>query len=1209
MRKKILAILIIAFMLISLFPITTYAVSHDVADGQSLDISTGVLTHSDGSTETYTISVGDTINVDENATATLSGNKNVLIVCGDGVHLTLDNVDIDVSAMPGACALTFNGQIHNKLYLIGSSVLKSGSGKAGISDVFPSYLDIYGPGSIDAYGGDNGAGIGGGNNENNANISIYSGTVNAYGGENAAGIGSGNGKNSYAVTIHGGTVNAVGGGASMTVNDGVISLSGGQGGAGIGGGKNGSGGYINIEGGSVTAGGGKYGAGIGAGDAGFDNLNSVNGGNIQISGGTVNVKGGIGAAGIGGGSFGDSGTILIKNSIVSAHGGDGVDGSDGGAGIGAGDIGNMGTITIEGDTTQVTAYGGDGSAGIGSDGGVETGKIIIKGETTQVTAYGGEGGPGIGGSFLSKGTIKIESGIVVAHGGKYGAGIGGGDGYTGGNITIFEGNIIATGGDFGAGIGGGASGKGGTILIKDGTISAQGGSGGAGIGGGDGSSDIGSHEDGSGGNITISGGEVNATGGDSASGIGGGNQALGGSTTITGGEVNATGGSSGAGIGGGDEGAGGQISISGGTVIARSSNKGAGIGGGDEAAGGTITILGSSVVNASGGTHGAGIGGGEGGDSGTIKIEGGNTTATGGSDGAGIGGGYNKGGESIEISGGSVCATGGDNASGIGGGYSGSGGTITLSGGNIFAEMGASGNHDIGSGKNSSAGSLEISGDVAVFIENDKRISVSTSTHTHFGLTTIVDGELFGLDMPIGWTQTGAYIIPLSLTFNANGGVGTPPDDITLHITGMATAPQQGSLANGVKALIQWNTDPNEDGYGYYPGINIITDEDMKLYAIWGETNVQSVSIDMSTLDLAQGDRFSLTATVSPQNADDNDVLWYSGDIDVAVVDQSGNIEAVGEGSASIVAYAGGARDTCVVTVTKNIVTKVTVKPQTKTLSKEEMFLLGASITPGNVGADIIWTSSDNSVVTVSRAGIVKAVGAGSATVTASADGESDICQVSVPQQVTAIALSLNTLEMQTGQAETLTAGATPADAENLVEWNSTDTGVASVDQNGSVTALSKGTAVIIAKANGVFDVCIVTVSTENASGGSSPIKPHSVEHDEKSGTVKVTVHKDSLPEGTQAVKTPDGSIVKIENDGTASFEVPYDSIGDNGQIKLAAHGQGQEHLADVAVQVFSAKTGKSVWDKAGPVLLWTFVGLFGAGIAGLILYFVLKRR
>ena len=141
-------------------------------------------------------------------------------------------------------------------------------------------LTISGSGTLEAYGGQGGAGIGSGSQKGCSNIVIESGTITARGGEWGAGIGSGNVGNRPGVL----------GGSNITINDGDVTAYGGSEAAGIGGGLKGNGKDITINGGTVHAesGGGEKVAAIGGG-----RVNGV-GKNIQITGGNVTVKSGTG---------------------------------------------------------------------------------------------------------------------------------------------------------------------------------------------------------------------------------------------------------------------------------------------------------------------------------------------------------------------------------------------------------------------------------------------------------------------------------------------------------------------------------------------------------------------------------------------------------------------------------------------------------------------------------------------------------------------------------------------------------------------------------------------------------------------------------------------------------------------------------------------------------------------------------------------------
>jgi len=181
------------------------------------------------------------------------------------------------------------------------------------------------------------------------------------------------------------------------------------------------------------------------------------------------------------------------------------------------------------------------------------------------------------------------------------------------------------------------------------------------------------------------------------------------------------------------------------------------------------------------------------------------------------------------------------------------------------------------------------------------------------------------------------------------------------------------------------------------------------------KVEVTKVTLNKTSLSLNVGDSSSLTATVSPSNATNKTVTWTSSNSSVATV-SNGTVKAVGAGSATITATAGGKSVSCTVTVSKKVEEKPEEKPEEPTvievtsvslnnsslsLKVGESSTLVATVNPSDAtNKTVTWTSSNSSVATVSN-GIVKAVGAGSATITATAGGKSISCTVTVSKNVT----------------------------------------------------------------------------------------------------------------------------------------------------------------------------------------------------------------
>ena len=151
------------------------------------------------------------------------------------------------------------------------------------------------------------------------------------------------------------------------------------------------------------------------------------------------------------------------------------------------------------------------------------------------------------------------------------------------------------------------------------------------------------------------------------------------------------------------------------------------------------------------------------------------------------------------------------------------------------------------------------------------------------------------------------------------------------------------------------------------------------------------------------------------------------------------------------------------------------------TINKGAAAQLNLSVTPENFTDPVTWKTTDDKVVTISYSGEVKAVGVGTATIKVVVGDVSASCKVTVLQPVTGINLNKSSLTMDALGTFQMTASVYPGGAnDKRITWNSSDRAIASVDENGLVTALKKGTATITAAAmdgSGVKSTCKVTVS------------------------------------------------------------------------------------------------------------------------------------
>ncbi len=176
--------------------------------------------------------------------------------------------------------------------------------------------------------------------------------------------------------------------------------------------------------------------------------------------------------------------------------------------------------------------------------------------------------------------------------------------------------------------------------------------------------------------------------------------------------------------------------------------------------------------------------------------------------------------------------------------------------------------------------------------------------------------------------------------------------------------------------------------------------------------NADKVTIDFTEKTLEEGESVTLTVTFTPENTTDKTVVWTTSDPEVATVDENGVVTAVGEGSATITATCGEVSATCQVTVNKPEPIEPPVPPvvnaESVTLSDEAITLeegdtatLTATVSPDDTTDKTIeWSSSNPLVASVSAEGVVTALTAGTASITATCGDASASCLVTVTAKI-----------------------------------------------------------------------------------------------------------------------------------------------------------------------------------------------------------------
>ena len=317
----------------------------------------------------------------------------------------------------------------------------------------------------------------------------------------------------------------------------------------------------------------------------------------------------------------------------------------------------------------------------------------------------------------------------------------------------------------------------------------------------------------------------------------------------------------------------------------------------------------------------------------------------------------------------------------------------------------------------------------------------------------------------------------------------------------------------------------------------------LSFYLIVGCTNkestieVSSVSLNTATIEMVEGETFSLVATVLPKDAEYDGVIWASSNASVASV-SSGTVTVIKEGTATITVSAGGKSSTCTVKVQTKVVavTSITLDKTSLSMKVGETETITATINPDNAtDKSVTWGSSDVSVATVSD-GKVTAKESGTAIITAKSGSCIAECTVSVSVDVESVTLDKTSLELAAGETATLTATVKPDEAtDKNVTWASSNESVAKV-ADGKVTAVKSGYATITAKCGGKTAECTVSVTVPT---GSVTLDKTTLSLAVgETAQLTATVKPDNATDKNVSWYSSDESVAKVDNGNVTAAKV-----------------------------------------------------------------------
>ena len=323
-------------------------------------------------------------------------------------------------------------------------------------------------------------------------------------------------------------------------------------------------------------------------------------------------------------------------------------------------------------------------------------------------------------------------------------------------------------------------------------------------------------------------------------------------------------------------------------------------------------------------------------------------------------------------------------------------------------------------------------------------------------------------------------------------------------------------------------------------------------------TYLKQIVVDtdkLTTLDDLQADRVEIVAANADVKITASTIVkeLYVTDKGYGRIDLSGTIGKLqADNNVTVKGYGRIDEKSGKVEVTEDVkigVTSVTLDKTDLTLDVNDKATLTATVNPNDAtNKTVTWKSDKPEIVEVDSNGNVTAKAAGTATITATVDGKSASCKVTVNGQTTtvpvqSVGLNTNKVELSVGEENKLVATVTPEAATNKeVTWASSTPEVATVDQNGKVVAQKPGNATITVttKDGNKTATCEVTVKETPVAATGVGLNTNKVElsvGEENKLVATVTPEAATNKEVTWASSTPE--VATVDQNGKVVAQKP----------------------------------------------------------------------
>lgn len=316
---------------------------------------------------------------------------------------------------------------------------------------------------------------------------------------------------------------------------------------------------------------------------------------------------------------------------------------------------------------------------------------------------------------------------------------------------------------------------------------------------------------------------------------------------------------------------------------------------------------------------------------------------------------------------------------------------------------------------------------------------------------------------------------------------------------------------------------------------------------------------------------------------------WTSSNTSVATVDSNtGTIKGVNSGTSNITmreSLTNTSKTVSFSVTDPSAITGVSLDKTSMSLAPDSTYTLSATVTPSTAAnKSVTWSSSNTSVATVSSSGVVRAVKAGTATITAKtvSGNKTASCKVTVSDVMpTSVSLDKTSLTLSAGSTDTLIPTVMPSNATNKnVTWSSSDTSVATVSSGGVVKGVGAGRAVITARtaSGNKTATCNVTVT--------QPV-------------TRITLNRKSVSlmpgetSGLTATASPDNATDKSITWSTDRKSVA--TVDSNGKVKGVSPGTAVITAADKSGNVKATCTVRVLFNDVISPSLWYYTPVYWA--------------